>query len=243
MNQRAIIHIIFAVIGIPILITIGIWSATDPLYAGVSAATLVGVWVLIQLGNRIWLLIPLLGSMQLTLRIPARPSTLMVAEVVVIGMCVLLLLARRLPFKLKLTELEGWMVLLLLLVLQVYLRNPVSLSFLGGDQVGGRPYVLFIMAYVVGLILCGLRDQSGALKTAMKFSIIGSCLNVAVGFVGYLWMPVGHFFGVANVESASIDAGRATRVGFLSYIPKSIALVVGSFISPVRACFNILVAY
>ena len=108
------------------------------LYLGITAATAqfeTVAWVLggttlvvcLLLGRRIWLLIPFLGAVNLSLLIPGRPDTLLLAQALVLGFSILLLLMRRLPYRLAWTELEVWCLILALFVVQVYARNPVGM--------------------------------------------------------------------------------------------------------------------
>ena len=92
------------------------------------------------------MLIPFLGAVDVTLRLPGLPTTLMLAQALVVGFSLILLLMRRLPLHPRWTELESWCLLLTLMVIQVYIRNPVGLNIFGGSSVGGKPYVLFALA-------------------------------------------------------------------------------------------------
>jgi hypothetical protein len=74
-------------------------------YLGITAATaqfetvalvLGGITLIIcfALDRKIWLLLPFLGSLQLTLMIPGAPSTLLVGQILFIGFTVMMLLVR-----------------------------------------------------------------------------------------------------------------------------------------------------
>jgi len=224
------------------------------LYLGVGAATAqfetIG-WVLagsvfavcLLMGRRIWLLIPFLGSLHLTLMIPGRPTTILLAECLVIGFCTMMLLVRRLPFRLRFTELELWIGLLVICVLQVYLRNPIGVNLFGGSQIGGRPYILFGVAMLASIILTGLLIPANELKTALKLSIVGGILNLVIGILGSLWMPLGYYLGIGGATQNSaqmdrVDPGQAGRVKFAVFVPITLARWVSSFANPLRACFS-----
>lgn len=226
------------------------------LYLGVSAATAqfeTVAWVVggltlctcLLMGRNIWLLIPFLGSMQLTLMIPGRPSTLMVAEVLVISFSLLLLLSRKIAFSFRITELECWIFLLTICVFQVYARNPVGVNLFGGDQIGGRPYVLYLMAFVSAMILCGIGVTHKSLWLGLKLSIIGSLCNFAVGLVSWFWVPFGQYFGMANSfmtssnTQAVVDPGQAGRIEFLRSIANMLSIFVSSFRNPLLAVFSV----
>lgn len=241
-------------IKILLILVVAVFAA---LYLGMSAATAqleAVAWVVggltlsvcLFMGRNIWLLIPFLGSMQLTLMIPGRPSTMLIAQALVIGFSILMLLARKLPYRIRITELEWWIFLLAICVAQVYIRNPVGVNLFGGSQIGGRPYVLFIMTLVVALILSGITVQPSQLKNALKLSIFGGLINFALGFLGWLWSPLGYMFGVAGPRSdangaqlEAVDPTRAGRIDFIVHVPIMFARWVSSFMNPIRACFTL----
>jgi hypothetical protein len=237
------------------LIFIVVMAMIAALYLGVSAATAqfeAIAWVVggvtlctcLLMGRNIWLLIPFLGSMQLTLMIPGRPSSMLFAQALVITFTVLLLLSRKIQFKLQITEMESWMLLLTLCVIQVYVRNPVGVSLFGGDQVGGRPYVLYVMAFITAFILASVLVTPKSLWLALKLSILGSLCNFAVGLVSWFWAPFGQYFGMANSLAISsntqtvVDADQAGRIEFLRSIANTLAVLVSSFRNPLLAVFN-----
>lgn len=239
------------------LIIISILALFAALYLGISAATaqmetvgwVLGAGVLITcllLGPRIWLLIPFLGSLHLTLMIPGRPSTIAVAQTLVVFFSLLMFMTRKLPIRLRFTELEVWMFLLVLCVLQVYLRNPIGVNLFGSNQVGGRPYALFVVALIAALIMCGLVVPAKELRTALKLSIVGGILNFTIGLISLFWFPLGYWFGVGGDETTSsraqmkaIDTENASRIDFVRDVAHTLALTVSSFKNPLAACFSI----
>lgn len=224
------------------------------LYLGITAATAqfetiawvvggVGLSTCLLLGRRIWLLIPFLGSLHLILMVPGTPSTLQVAEILVVGFSIMMLLLRRLPFRFRFTEIEWWILLLLLFVAQVYVRNPAGLGILGGNTIGGRAYANFAIALLAALVLCGLLVPPSELRSALKLSILGGILNFAIGVVGLFSPLVGQLTGMAergdNSSNEAVDTSQAGRVHFLVVLPKTLANWVASYRNPIRACFSL----
>ena len=246
LNARSIQGIIILIAGLFLATWLGLRIVTNQLETIIQViATLVLIGCLF-LGRRIWLLIPFWGSMQLTLMIPGRPDTLLVAQCMVIGFSLLMFLARKLPFHLRFSEIEWWIALFFLCVLQAYLRNPVGLSMFGGDQVGGRPYIIFVLALLTALILCGMQVPATQLRTALRLSILGGVLNFAIGLLGFIWAPFGYWFGMASgqtgapdVQQQAVDTSRATRIEFVRVLSKTLALTVSSFRNPLTAMFSI----
>jgi len=237
------------------LLIILVVAVIAAVYLGIAAATAqfeVIAWVVgsatmivcILLGPRIWLLIPFLGSMKLTLMIPGQPTTMIVAQALFVGFATLMFLSRKLPFRFKFTELEFWIFLLTLMVVQVYLRNPVGLNIFGGSQVGGRPYVLFGLAFIASLFLCGLIVPPKDLKTALKLSILGSLANFCIGLLGRFWLPVNYLFGQGSASAPEgpqrevIDTTMAGRVDFVRSMAQTLATTVSAFKNPLLAAFS-----
>ena len=200
-----------------------------------------------MLGKKIWLLIPFLGAMNLTLMITGKPTSLQLAQALVIGFSVLIFLTRKLSFRLKFTELELWIGILFIAVLQVYVRNPTGLNLLGGDTVGGRPYILFFLTLVTALVLAGLHVPAAELRTAMKLSIFGGILNFVTGLIGMLLPSVGYWFGVGSqadtgYQNKALDESRATRISAFIFIPITLANWISSQINPIKGCFSLRLA-
>jgi hypothetical protein len=221
--------------------------ATDAFTAFLWIAGTAVLVITIYLERRIWLLIPFLGAMELTLRVPSQPSTLMAAQAWVICFSIVLFLMRRLPYRPRFTEMEFWFLVLFGCVLQAYIRNPIGLNIFGGGSVGGRPYVLFVNDLITGLLLAGFTVAPKDLKLVVRLSIIGGLINLAVSALGALFPAIGIWTGAASVKQAQVnledvgktyDAGQATRIGFLGTFGKNASLWLSSFISPLKACMH-----
>ena len=233
--------VIVAILAVFAALYLGITAATSQLETAAWVLGAASIVIAISMGQRIWMLIPLMGTLSITFRIPGQPSTLLVAQIAVIGMSIILLLMRRLPFRLKFTELEFLMLLLIAFVLQAYLRNPVGISLFGGDTVGGKPYVLFVLSSVTAFLVAGLAIPARQLNQILRLSIVGGLLNLVIAIVGLLIPTLGFYTGGAYVESGEsfdnrrIDEGVAGRIGFLGIFSSNLALWISSYISPVAA--------
>jgi hypothetical protein len=237
-----------------LIVAVAIFAA---LYLGVSAATAqleTVLWVLgglgfatcLLLGRRIWLLVPFLGTLGLSLRLPGQPSTFLLAQVLFIGFSLLLLLTRKLPFRLRWTELEFWCAGLAIFVAQAYLRNPVGVNIFGGSTVGGKAYFIFAISFVSATLLAGIKVPPGDLKLALRLSILGGILNFAVGLVGRFVPTVGYWtntqFASGDVDYSNydnpVDSGQAGREGTLMVLGQNLSLWISSFKSPLKASFH-----
>ena len=244
-------------------ISVAVVAIFVALYLGINAATAQGetiAWVLasaavitcISLGRKVWLLIPFMTALGIQLRIPGQPDTGLLGQVLALGFCLPLFLIRKLPFRLAWTELEFWMLLLTAFVVQVYMRNPVGLNLFGGTSVGAKPYFIYVICLVSGLLLSGLRVPASDLKWVLRLSIVGGLLNLAVSILGSLVNEVGYYIGGSKVQTdeanyenygQAVDTGKATRIGYLGNFGNNLSLWISSYISPLRACLRPLWAF
>lgn len=238
---------IFIFVGIIIFgLWLGISIVTDQMETLMYVAAGGTLIICVVLGRRVWLLLPFAGVLNLTLMIPGQPTTLLLAQALFVGFCGLLFLMRRLPFKIRITELEIWVILLTLCVIQAYARNPVGLNIFGASSVGARPYAIFAITLVTTAILASLRISVADLRWILRLHIIGGLINFAMLAVGYFVPRIGIWYGSFNAESLSSEirrdgaygVERATRIEFVRDIANNLALWISAFKSPIRACFH-----
>lgn len=237
--------ILIAVLGMFLAIWLGLSIATnqvETIIQVVAAAILIGC---LFLHRRIWLLIPFMAAVNIQLRVPGQPNTLLLAQVLVLGFSCLLFLMRRLPFRLAWTELEFWGLVLTLFVVQVYLRNPVGVNIFGGDTVGGKGYVLYAIALFSTLLLAGLKVPATELRWILRLSILGGMINTVISILGNYIPTLAYFTGGkavsaedAGFDDQAVDAGAATRVGSMAVLGSNLSLWISSYISPLQACLR-----
>jgi hypothetical protein len=210
----------------------------------ITAVLLIGC---LAMGRRIWLLIPFAAALDIGLRIPGQPDSLLFAQILVLAFSSLLLLMRKLRCQLIFTELEFWLITLVLFVLQVYLRNPVGISVFGGDTVGGKPYIIFTITAISATLLTGLRVPERDLRLILPLSILGGCLNATISIIGHFVPAVAFYTGASFTRTdevdytdhgVAVDTQAATRINFLSTFGRNLSLWICCFVSPLRACFH-----
>lgn len=247
MNQRAILHIIFAVIGIPVLITIGIWSATDPVYAGVSALIVFGLWVLTQLGGRSWLLISFFSAFGGALRLmPGSFSPRDIAVGLVAMILPALWVVRRFPLRIRFTGVEFGLLLLLLFLGQAFLRNPTGLSIFGTSSIGGRSYFEIGVATIAFLILSSLVVSfknvrlmvfvmfAGSVCAATYDTLLGVVPALAV-YGAVVYHSSGSTSAIMSHLGVAADPTQSTgRLMYLKNYPAPITNMVLAFKSPLE---------
>ena len=240
------------------VIVIGILATFVALYLGISAATAQSetiAWVVgsavflgcLSLGHRIWLLIPFMSALGISLRLPGQPSSALAGQLLMIGFCAPLFLMRKLPFGFVWRELEFWGFVLTLCVVQVYVRHPIGLNVFGGESVGGKPYILYAVTLASGVLLAGLKVPASELKWVLRLSILGGLLGSLISILGVFVPVIGYMTGASYERTDQpnsgdsggvVDAGAATRIGFLGGLGTRLALWISAYISPLRACLR-----
>ena len=245
-NSRSIQGIIVLIVGLILAVWLGLSIVTNQMETIMQVAGAAVLIICLFLGRRIWLLIPFLGAVELSLRIPGQPTTLLLAQLLVLVFAMLLLLMRKLPFRLNVTELECWLGILTLVILQAYLRNPVGLNILGGGSVGGRAYAIFMISVLVALLFGSLRVSAADLKSILRWSIFGGLLNFLVSMLSMVFPSIAYWTGgnyanpnETNYENmGAVDTSQATRIDTLPTTTRNVALWVSTFVSPLKALFH-----
>ena len=243
-NTRSIIGVF--VVGVTLFL--GLWLGVNIVTSQNETLTYVGgaacLLVCVTMGRRIWLLVPFLGALNLTLMVPGMPTTLLLGNILFLVFGFLLILMRKLPFRLEFTELEFWLLMVVLLILQAYLRNPVGMNMFGGGSVGGRPYVLFAISLASALLLGSLIIPISEIKWLVRLYVSAGLLNFGLSLGGYIFPNFGTWFGVATVGTeikafaeSSSDV-QVARISFLGETAKNLSLWISMKVSPLKACLS-----
>jgi len=229
-ESRSIQSILIVVVVTVVAAWLGVAVVTNQSETLLKVAAAVGFIICVFLGRRIWLLMVFLVAMNVPLI--RGVGTVDIGQAVFLGFTGVIFLMRRLPFQFKFGELEIWMMLVAFMVIQVYLRHPVGLNIFGSGAVGGRPYFALGTAWLTGIVMSALIVPPSELKWAMRLTIVG--LIVGPVFTT-LRMRLGLGAGPAGIDASTGGSG-AGRVAIFGYLAPAIARVVGSFVSPLRAC-------
>jgi len=224
MNQRTILLIGFLIVLLPLALTLGQWSATDPVIAMGFSVGIVVLLVVVVLGRYVWLLIPLfhpfIGAFRLL------PGGFALRDVVIGGVSVFLLIiwmVRRFEIRIRLGALEFILLLQYACLAQAFIRRPAGFLVLGSETVGGRAYVEIPIA-LLGFIL--LASQVVDLKRVKQ-----ACILLVSGGIGSALLQV--FATVVPVVGMVIMRGYDLLGGRGIMNAASQANVIGSDISAV----------
>lgn len=232
-ESNTIAKIFILVVALLLAVLIGSLLVTDQFVAlacvGGGAVLAFCFW----LGKDIWLLIPF--SYLLSLQFPWLPGGLPPSQICVLiatAWFLFLLAMRKVRLQIRITSLEISAFLVLLSVLQVYLRNPVGLAVFGSDLIGARPYFNVAVAAMGGVLLGTVVVTPEKIRSAMHWMLAGGiisfCLNI-IPFIAPSLIPItGRLYGAMGgyrelqpgmpmVQEAG-NAGRimpATEIGIL----------------------------
>lgn len=237
MQTSAVIRAVLVItIGFVLSIWLGVSIVTDQFQTLLKFAGVGLLLLCVFLGRRIWLLMVAFTSLGIPL--VRGYTTAELGQSLLLGFGMMLIMMRRLPLRIKFGELEWWRIIVALLILQVYLRNPVGLGIFGAGSVGGKPYFLAALAFMVSWIYGGLIVEARELKWAMYVSLIFS-------FIGIPLSEARTQSGVAAAEGAEqgqgqapVEEGAATRVGYLGGIAILLSRWIVSRVNPLKASFH-----
>jgi hypothetical protein len=104
-----------------------------------------------------------------------------------------------------------------------------------------------VIALLSAALLAVLQVPPAELKTALRLSIIGGLVNLAVSITGRYVPTVAYWTGATYVDTSvadysdagiKIDAGATSRVYFLTSFGRNLSLWISSFKSPFKACLH-----
>lgn len=192
--------------------------------------SLVAITLIFTVGSNAYLLIPLCwpltGSISLLpLPFNVRQLAMLFAIAIFIsGIIFKKTGGKKVPFGL----LDLWVWINIGYLVTVFFRNPVGINALGGDRVGGRPYIDVALASLVYIIL---RKETISPKFAVLLPIVwmsGEFLNASAGLVGTYFPSLGSILGKlysgflngSGGEAQSLVAGedRLVSLGGLGVI-------------------------
>ena len=202
---------------------------------------LVAITLVFSVGTNAYLLIPmcwpLVGSIHiLPLPFNVRQLAMIFGSVIFIsGVIFKRGGGKKVPFD----ALDLWVWINVVYLLTVFFRNPVGINVLGGDRVGGRPYVdvaLGVFAYLI------LRRETISPKMAGLIPVVwlgGELVNALGGLVGMYLPTLGSKIGMLyseflpqfGKEDMAIEVGE-TRLGSLQSFGTTLILFIVCSVNP-----------
>ena len=218
-------------------------AAVFALYLGVAAATAqfeaiawvaggVSVAIILALGQKVWMLIPMGLVLQGTINaLPGSPPVWAAGTAVTVMMFCLRFALRRPDFVWRFDWLDFAVLLQVVAILQAYLRNPTGLMILGGSTAGGKAYFLFAVAVFAYFCISSVRPDFKSFKivvVSMVAVIIGDgLLATATDYfpsVAKAILPIysNANFAVAMAGDANVDWSAARGGGGFALLGKAL---------------------
>jgi len=213
-----------------------------------SLVTLLGlalcVGILLIARQRVWMLIPICWA--LNGQIPVLPLPFGPRDIVVLlvfGTFLVLKALKVIRLKPTYSSLDFCVVLVLLYLVSVYLRNPVGVSALGSDRVGGRPYFNIFIGAVAYWVLARSILSPLAAKILPLLMLGGSLTTGFLGTLTYYFPSTVPILSqiYTGVTAETYNAGdlrfattgeTTSRKDFLMHIGGPVALALCSYFRP-----------
>lgn len=238
---------LFAVIPIVLLISIylgiGAASSQTEVLAVVGGISIISLMII--MGTRTWLLIPLVMFSNLFFRwIPGNMALREMAFLITIGSVGLLFLTRKIQFDFKFRFPHFLGVIVILCVAQAYIRHPAGMAIFGAGNVGGRPYFIVGLAVIGSFILSTIRVAPRDLLSARKFAVTGGIFTIIVQWMSYipgLGLPMTIAFGTGNLsfmDSGEVKSEGAGRNVAGSATAEALPPIVIGYVSPMKSLFG-----
>lgn len=227
---QSILVLIFALVA-SVWLGVSVVTQQTETLAKVVGITLLLIGVL--LGQRIWLLYIFFAA--LNIPIIRGIGTGELGQMMMIGFCILMFFMRRFRSHWKFDELDLWRVVIILLIVQVYFRNPVGLNIFGAGAVGARPYFDATLSVLAGFFLSKMMVNPKEIKWAMWLNITGTILSAPLGYLRGSGLQQGSSMPQLGVGFEGEAAGRNASLNSSAIL---IARYVSSKISPLKAAFH-----
>ena len=247
MNSKYVTIIVFVIASV-LAVVVGNLLVLDPINVAIGTIITLGIVVFLYFGSSIWLLIP--ASLYMRISFPFLPGEFSAHELVsiyVIGCSFVLFCMSKLKLTYKVTILEFYAVIIGLLMLQSYLRNPVGVNAFKSDFVGGRPYLVLMIGVGAGVLLAGIKTDLKSIQRCFKLSIWAFLLSSSIQALAYLSSSIasytGAFLGVSGNQANApgrevVDTGRATRNTLGSNFARYGAPILAALKNPLKALYH-----
>lgn len=235
------------------VILVVIFAAFAALYLGIAAATAqmeAIAWVVaaltivfvLALGKHVWVIIPIALQLGGNFNfIPGSPAPWWGAVAIVGSVFMLRFLMRRHDFQFRFTWLDFAILLQVIAIAQAFIRNPTGLSILGGDVVGGKPYIIFVFAFAAYFFISLVRTDLKTIKWVVICSVLMAFIDGGIMLMSVLVptaaaaiFPIysGVSFASAVTGAEAADTGDARLTGAKD-IGQSIGLAAFTLFRPI----------
>lgn len=244
MDSSKIKALIIVVLALFFALYLGVAAATAQLAAAAWIGGGVFLTICLFLGKNIWILIPATLGMRGAFNfLPGTPAPWHLMTLVV-GAFFLIRLAMRTQYlHFKWTWIETGILLIALTILQAFVRNPVGFSVLGGDVAGGKPYLVWFLAFAAYFLIIMSPTTFRTWRWAVILYIvcaIGDGIVTALSafspaFAGFI-IPI---YSNVSLDAASgmmeAEFAERDRISELAQLGGILGLIACTFWRPIAA--------
>lgn len=242
-NNLKLVFLLPIIILFSLYLGVGVASSQSEVFyvtGGVGIIALVLV-----MGARIWLLIPLVVFSNLYFRwIPGNLALRELTFLITIAGTVLLVLGRKIKirFHVGLPHVLGLVVICC--IVQAYLRHPTGLALFGSGNVGGRPYFIVGLAVGGAAILSAIQVPLRDLIAARRFAMVGGVFTILAQCIAYipgmgLFMTIA--FGTGNMgfmqSSTAATTDTAGRNVAGAATAEALPNILNGYSDPIKALY------
>jgi len=183
--------------------------------------------------------------------IPGGFSPVELACLFVIGCSLLLVSSRKISLRPQMTTVEWMAVLLIFMIVQAFLRNPVGIRIIKSEYVGGRPYFVMVIYILTAYILSTTRTDLGRINKLFKWSVVGYLgsfgINALAQLSGAIAVYTSALFGVhgghgslpgQGPDNSVVDTGKADRNSAATMLARASSRCLVAFRNPLTALWH-----
>jgi len=205
-------------------IYLGIAAATAQSEAIIWIVSIIGLASIFALGKNIWVLVAITIGVEGGINaIPGCPSPWWITTIIACFMLLLRFVMRTKDFIYRFTWLDFAILLQVVVVGQAWVLHPAGFSVFGGDTVGGKQNLIFLLAFIAYGVLSIIRTDLIMVKRVVILMIILSFMAaVLYALTDYspklamvilpIWSGAAFTTG-ATETGAAIDGIATTRFG------------------------------
>jgi hypothetical protein len=244
MDSSKIKALIIVVLALCFALYLGVAAATAQLEALAWVGGGVFFAVCLLLGKHIWILIPaslgLRGGFNF---LPGAIEPWHLATATVGIFYILRILTRQQRLNLRWCALDTAVLAVAFTILQAFLRNPTGLLLMGGEDAGGKPYLVFSVAiiayFLVGMAEANIKSYRWAVLAYIMFSIADGCLVALSGLSQeFAMLILPYYSNVSLSATTSLELKTnldETRFSDFAQLGTTLGLVACTFWRPVGA--------
>ena len=196
--------------------------------------------VLFSLGGSTYLLIPICWGLGGSIHMLPLPFSVRELAIIVAGVIFLSSLIFKIKQRGKTTfeTIDLWLWINLAYLITVFFRNPVGINVLGGDRVGGKPYVDILLGVLAYLMLSRFRISGKFSKKLVYWWIGIGAFSMFAGAIAMFLPGIGTklslFYSEFGGGSEDEVIDSTSRLEFLSNFGVSLSLYAVCMVNPME---------